>query len=70
MREGTQHKPLWECQSRSELRERFRKVILGAGYGEPYAECVLTDYFDEYMKDVPKFVKMLESYEQSRHSRD
>lgn len=52
-----------DAYSRDTLRERFRKVIRGAGYGEGYAEKVIAEYFDEYMKDIPAFVKMLLSYE-------
>jgi hypothetical protein len=48
--------------SREELRERFKKVILLAGYKNP--EPILQEWFDEYMKNVPDFIKMLEEYEE------
>lgn len=47
----------------SVLRERFHKVILGAHYSEEAAQGILDRYFNEYMKDIPAFVRMLESYE-------
>ena len=46
-----------------DLRERFHKVILGAGYSENASQGILAEYFDQYMQDVPEFVKMLEAYE-------
>lgn len=42
------------------LYERFRNVIIGAGYNP---QPILEDFFDLYMGDVPKFVAMLEEYE-------
>lgn len=45
------------------MRERFHKVILSAGYSEEAAQSILDKYHDEYMKDFPAFIKMLESYE-------
>ena len=45
------------------MRERFRSVILKAGYTPEAAESILARHFDEYMQNIPEFVKMLESYE-------
>ncbi len=45
------------------LRERFRKVILGAGYAT--VDRILAEWFDKYMENVPEFVKMLEDYERN-----
>lgn len=45
------------------LRDRFHKVIIGAGYSEAAAQGILAEYFIEYMKDVPKFMEMLARYE-------
>jgi hypothetical protein len=59
---------------RDKYRERFRKVVLMAGYPEGYAQQVLTEYFD--CKDWPlpanemsEFVTMLEDYEK-RYAED
>jgi hypothetical protein len=49
--------------TREQLRERFRAVIIKAGYVTYNGEKILAQYFDEYMKDIPSFVKMLEEYE-------
>lgn len=49
--------------SKETLRERFRKVILKAGYQNP--EPILEEWFEKYMDNVPEFVKMLEEYEAS-----
>lgn len=57
--------------TREQLRERFHKVILGAGYPEPGATRILNRHFDEYMDhDVPEFVKMLVEYETKNFSRE
>ena len=48
---------------RDALRIRFHKVILGAGYSETAAQGILAEWFEEYMTNVPEFVKMLEDYE-------
>lgn len=53
--------PVMPPGQREILYERFRNVILGAGYTNP--QPTLDSYFDLYMGDVPGFVKMLESYE-------
>ena len=50
-------------QTREQLRERFRAVIIKAGYVTYNGEKILAEYFDEYMKDIPGFVAMLEEYE-------
>jgi hypothetical protein len=47
---------------RDTLRERFRKVILLAGYTRP--EIILDEYFDKYMENIPEFVRMMEEYEE------
>lgn len=47
-------------------RQRFRKVILGAGYSESAAEGILADYLPQYLNDLPRFTEMLESYERSQ----
>jgi len=52
---------------REALRERFRKVILGAGYAS--ADGILAEWFDKYMENVPEFVKMLEEYERRQSGR-
>lgn len=48
---------------RPALKERFHKVILLAGYTEEASQQILTEWFDEYMKDVPKFEAMMKNYE-------
>ena len=51
-------------RDRPYLKERFRKVILMAGYTNP--EPILEEWFEKYMQgDVEEFVKMLESYEKN-----
>ncbi len=53
-----------DAYSRDTLRERFLNVIRGAGYtSEGVAEKICAEHIDEYMKNVPEFVKMLLSYE-------
>lgn len=47
--------------ARAVLRDRFRRVIISAGYTNP--EPILDEHFDRYMENVPEFVKMLEEYE-------
>ena len=49
------------------LYERFRNVILGAGYTNP--QYILEDFFDLYMGDIPRFVAMLEEYENEQRER-
>lgn len=56
--------------TREQLRERFHKVILGAGYGEGAAQAILEEYFERYMNDVPDFVKMLAAYETKNFPRE
>lgn len=59
-------------QSKAELRERFRKVILSAGYKNP--EPILEEWFEKlsFANEPlvpnavhPEFIEMLESYEAS-----
>ena len=50
-------------------RERFHKVILGAGYGEQAAQSILAEWFDQYMTNFPEFIKMLEEYEKNQSER-
>lgn len=52
------------CQ-REVLRLRFIAVIRGAGYKNDAPERICAEYLDEYMKDIPKFVAMLEDYEKN-----
>lgn len=54
------HKSLF---SREALSERFLNVIRMAGY--PDGRTIRDEWLDKYMTDIPKFVRMLESYEQS-----
>ena len=49
---------------REKLRKRFVAVIASRGYKDPEAIC--NQHFDEQMKDVSKFIAMLEEYEQNR----
>ena len=46
-----------------QLRERFRKVIIGAGYSGDAPGAILAEWFDKYIVDIPKFEAMLERYE-------
>jgi hypothetical protein len=55
--------PQQQPPDREALRERFRKVIIMAGYKGEAPDKILAEYFDTYMEDVPKFIKMLEEYE-------
>jgi len=55
-------------QNHGNLRERFHKVILGAGYSEAAAQGILDEWFDKYMLDIPRFVTMLEEYENDQRS--
>lgn len=48
---------------RKVLRERFHKVILGAGYNEEAAQGILDKYLEEYLTNTSAFIVMLESYE-------
>ena len=51
-------------RDRTYLRERFRRVTVGAGYTSNNGEKILAEWFDKYMAgDVEQFVKMLEDYE-------
>jgi len=59
---------VYAASQREALRERFRKVILGAGYKS--AEGILAEWFDKYMQNVPEFVRMLESYEKNNYDPD
>jgi len=47
------------------LRERFRAVIIGAGYSESAADLILAEYLELYPKDVPGFIAMFERYERA-----
>lgn len=51
---------------RQELYERFRKVILGAGYSEIAAQGILDEWFEKLIVDVPRFIQMLSEYETGR----
>lgn len=63
-RQGTVTAPaLASPVARELLRARFKRVILGAGYSERVAESILAQWFELYLKDIPKFIKMLEEYE-------
>lgn len=55
-------------EARAALKERFRKVILGAGYKS--ADGILAEYFDKYMEDPGPFMEMLGSYEKDQHERN
>jgi hypothetical protein len=48
------------------LRERFRNVIILAGYQGKAVEGILEEWFEKYYADPDraKFIKMLEEYEQ------
>jgi len=49
---------------REALRERFRRVIIKAGYASNNGEKILAEYFDKYMAgDRTEFIQMLEEYE-------
>jgi len=52
------------------LRERFRNVILGAGYTNPAP--IIAQYFEIYMEpsNVEGFLKMLCEYEQDQRERE
>lgn len=47
------------------LRERFLKVIAGAGYTKP--EVIAEQYHPKYMSDVVAYDKMLQEYEQAQN---
>jgi len=52
-----------------ELRERFRKVILGAGYAT--ADRILEEWFPKYIAgDRAAFIKMLVEYETKNYDPD
>ena len=53
-------------EQRGLLRERFRRVILSAGYTPEAAESILAKWFEVYLKDLDKFVVMLREYEKSK----
>lgn len=55
---------------REQLRERFRRVILSAGYQS--ADRILAEWFDKYTTNVPEFISMLEEYEKqpARYSKN
>jgi len=55
---------VYRGHTRAALRERFLKVIRGAGYSDGIS--ILNEYFDQYMADIPNFVKMLEEYEKDQ----
>jgi hypothetical protein len=60
----------WEIVARrEELRERFLKVIRLAGYHDGAPEKICNEYLDEYMKNIPEFVAMMEDYER-RYAKD
>lgn len=78
MRPGTEHKPVWERRAysvpltpveqipdREHLRERFRAVILGAGYSEKAADSILAEHLEPYLKSPNEFIAMLEGYERA-----
>ncbi len=52
------------------LRDRFRAVIIGAGYGPRAVDSILEEYFEKYMQDVPQFETMLKEYEENKHVED
>jgi hypothetical protein len=58
------------AHSRDVLRERFLKVIRGAGYVNDAPERICAEYLDEYMKDVPAFIAMMEDYEKNDYDPD
>jgi hypothetical protein len=55
---------------REMLRIRFLNVIRGAGYVNDAPESICNRYLDEYMKDVPAFIKMMEDYEKNDYDPD
>jgi hypothetical protein len=58
--------PIPPAQDQS-LRERFLKVVLGAGYSRTASEHILDQWYDFYMNgDISTFVKMLEDYERDQ----
>lgn len=50
-----------------QLRQRFRAVIIGAGYSGEAPDRILAEYFPQYIEDIPAFEKMLAEYEQDGH---
>lgn len=49
-----------------QLYERFRKVIILAGYRNNAPQEILDRYFEEYMQNVPEFEAMLKDYEDNK----
>ena len=49
---------------RETLAKRFHNVVLLAGYGASYADSVVAENLDEYMHDMPKFLAMMQEYEE------
>lgn len=56
--------------TREVLRARFLNVIRGAGYVNGAPERICNEYLDEYMKDIPGFVAMMENYERNDYDPD
>lgn len=67
MRPGAEHRfvgaAVTPAVDREQLRERFRRVIIGAGYSDAYAQQYLGSYFEDALNDLPNFLRMLHSYE-------
>lgn len=57
------HAARQQTNQRDVLYERFRKVIVMAGYKNGAPQRILDEYFEQYMGNIPEFVKMLEEYE-------
>jgi hypothetical protein len=50
---------------RDQLRERFHRVVIGAGYSELAAQSILERWLETYLQDVRAFTERLERYENS-----
>lgn len=67
MRPGAEHRFVGAAViDRDQLKERFRRVIIGAGYSDAYAQQYLGSYFEDALNDLPNFLRMLKSYESGR----
>ena len=60
---GELHAHIQPLFDSDQLRERFHRVILGAGYSEIAAQSILQEWFGKYLQDVRSFTEMLERYE-------
>jgi hypothetical protein len=64
-------KAAYAGSQREALRLRFLNVIRGAGYVLPgVAESICDKHIDNYMLDIPNFIKMMDDYERNDYDPD